>query len=147
MTGVPVHHAHAVEDAVAQDAGVVDHAVDAAEVVDRRLDDALGALRIGDAVAVGDRRAAGLADLGDHLVGDLGVGALALGRAAQIVDHDLAAFAGGQQRDLLADAAPRAGHDNDLAREAWWLTSHFQISLFVVSTLRSGAFGANMIVT
>jgi hypothetical protein len=39
--------AHAVEDAVAQDAGIVDHAVDAAEILHGRLDHALGAGRIG----------------------------------------------------------------------------------------------------
>ena len=61
MTSLEVDDAHAMEDAVAQDAGVVDDAVDAAEVVDRRLDDAFGAGRIGDAVAVGDGLAAGLA--------------------------------------------------------------------------------------
>ena len=112
--GVPVDRAHAVEDAVAQDAGVVDHAVDAAEVVDRRLDDALGALRVGDAVAVGHRRAAGLLDLADHLIRDRDVGALALGRAAEIVDHHLGALGGGQHGDLPPDAPPRAGDDDDL---------------------------------
>ena len=44
---LPVHVAHAVEDAVAQDAGVVDHAIDAAEILDRSLDHALGAGGIG----------------------------------------------------------------------------------------------------
>jgi hypothetical protein len=66
--------------------------VDAAEVVDGCLDDALGALRVGDAVAVGHGDAAGLLDLGHHLIGDLDVGALALGRAAEIVDHHLGAL-------------------------------------------------------
>ena len=111
---VPIDRAHAVEDAVAQDAGVVDHAVDAAEVVDRRLDDALGALRVGDAVAVRHGDAAGLVDLGDDLIGDRDVGALALGRAAEIVDHHLGALGGRQQRDLAADAPPRAGDDDHL---------------------------------
>ena len=50
--------------------------------------------------------------------GDLDVGALALGRAAEIVDHDLGALGGGQQRDLAPDAAPRAGDDDHLAFNA-----------------------------
>ena len=40
--------------------------------------------------------------------------ALAVDRAAQIVDHDLGAFLGRQQRHLAADAAARAGHQHDL---------------------------------
>src|SRR5688572_7869833 len=115
---IPVHRAHAVEDAVAQNAGVVHDAVDAAEVVDGRLDDALRALRVGNAVAVGNGRAAGLADLVDHLVGDRLVRALALGGAAEIVDHHLAALGGGEHGDLPSDAAPCPGDDDDFAFNA-----------------------------
>ena len=114
-----------MEDAVAQNAGVVDHAVDAAEVVDGRLDDPFRALRVGDAIAVGHRCAAGLFDLADNLLGHADVVALTLRRAAQIVHHDLAAFAGSQQRDFPADATPSAGHNHDLAREATPLSHAF----------------------
>ena len=45
------------------------------------------------------------------------LGARAVGGAAGIVDHDLGAFRGAQQRDLAADAAARAGDDDDFAVE------------------------------
>ena len=54
-----------MEEAVAQDAGVVDHAVDAAEGVERAFDDARAAARFRHAVVVGDRLAAGRDDLVD----------------------------------------------------------------------------------
>ena len=50
---------HVVERLVAQDAGVVDDDVDAAEGVDRRLHDRRAALGGGHRVGVGDRLAAG----------------------------------------------------------------------------------------
>ena len=40
--------------------------------------------------------------------------ALAVDRAAEVVDHHLGAFPGGQQRHLAADAAAGAGHQHDL---------------------------------
>src|SRR5262245_625884 len=107
-----------MKDAVAQDAGVVHHAVDATEVVDSGLDDALGALRIGDAVAVGNGDAAGLSDLAHHLIGDLDVRALALGGAAEIVHHHLASLGGGEQSDLTPDTSPGAGDDDDFSINA-----------------------------
>src|SRR5690348_16390023 len=101
--GIPIDRTHAVEDAVPQDAGVIDDAVDAAKVVDRRLDDAFGSLRIGDAVAVGDRRAAGFADLSHDLVGHAFIAAVTLRRTAQVVDDDLGTLAGGEQGNLATD--------------------------------------------
>ena len=112
---LPVDMAHAMEDAVAQDAGIVDDAVDPAEVLDRGLDHALGAGRIGDAVAVGHGLAAGRLDLVADLLGRRrAAAAFAVDRAAEVVDHDAGAFPGGQQRHLAADAAARAGDQHDL---------------------------------
>src|SRR5262249_46729963 len=102
----------------AQDAGVVDDAVDAPEGLDRRLDDAFGRERIGDAMAVGRRRAPGLGDLRDDLLRDARVAALAIRRAAEIVDHHLGALRRGEQRDLAPDAAPRAVEDDAFAFKA-----------------------------
>ena len=49
----------------------------------------------------------------DHLFGRCGIGAGAVGGDAGIVDHDLGAFSGAQQRDLPPDAAAGAGDDDD----------------------------------
>src|SRR5260370_40121700 len=55
---LPVDMRHAVEDPVAQDAGVVDDAVDTAEGLERGADDALGAGGGGDAGGSCARRGA-----------------------------------------------------------------------------------------
>src|SRR5262249_57886981 len=91
------------------------------------LDDALGRGGVGDAVAVGDGGAARSADLLDDLSrrAEIGV-ALAVGAAAEIVDHHLAAFARGKEGDVAADAAPGAGDDDDLAVEG---SAHERCSL------------------
>ena len=108
-----VFDAHLVEDRVAQDAGIVDDAVDPAEMVDRRLDDLAGGDGFRDRLEVGDGRAAALLDLLDHFLGGRGARARAVGGDAEIVDDDLGAFGGAEQRDLAADAAARAGDDDD----------------------------------
>ncbi len=87
---LPVRVAHPVEDRVAQDAGIVDQDVDAAEGVERGLDDRLGVLRLGDRERRGDRLAAGLLDLVDHLLRRAGVGAGALQARADVAGDDLA---------------------------------------------------------
>ena len=107
--------AHLVEEAVAQDAGIVDDAVDAPEALDRLAHDAFGGGGIGDAGAIGDGLAPGGADGVHHLMSGLLILARAIGAAAQIVDHDPGALGGGQQRDLAPDAAARPGDDDDLA--------------------------------
>ena len=112
---VPLRFVHAGDEAVAQDAGVVDHDVEAAELVDRLLDSAFRAVPGGDVVGVGDCRAAGGVDLGDDLVRRAGVSALAGVAAAEVVDDDLGAFSGEQQRVFAADAAAGAGDDGDPA--------------------------------
>src|SRR6266571_7184802 len=62
----PVRPAHAMEDAVAQDAGIIDEDVDAAEMLERRRDDFFGIARLADRERRGNRRAAGFFDLIDH---------------------------------------------------------------------------------
>ena len=113
---LPVHVAHAMEDAVAQDARIIDHAVDLAEVLDRGLDHALRARRIGDAVAVGHGLAAESRDLLANLLRrSRAAAALAVHCAAEIVDDHVGAFPGRQQRHLAADAAARAGDQDGFA--------------------------------
>ena len=75
----------------------------------------MGAVPIGDAVGVGERRAAGGLDLRDHRLGRAPARAFAADLAAQIVDHQLGALGRQQQRHLAADAAARARDQGHLA--------------------------------
>src|SRR5690606_26520734 len=113
---IPVVKRHLVKNHVAQDAGIVDHAVDAPEDINGGLHDALRAVEIGDAVGAGHGLTAGLPDFGDHFAGRRGIGALALQRGTDVIDHDLRAFFRHQQRDVPADAATGAGHHHDFSR-------------------------------
>ena len=97
--------------------GVVDDDVEVAEGLDRGVDDCLGAVEVGDAVGVGDRLAAGGDDLVDDRLCGAGVGAAAVGGAAEVVDDDLGAQRCEQQRVLTADAAAGAGDDGDSVLE------------------------------
>ena len=107
-----------VEDRIAQDAGVVDDAVESTEGVDRRLHHALGAGRVGHAVAVDDRAPARALDLVDDRARRAGIGTLALGVGAQVVDDDGRALARRQQGDLAPYASARARDQDDLAGQA-----------------------------
>ena len=66
--------------------------------------------------SVGDRGAARGPISSTTCVGRTGVGPLARVAAAEVVDDDLGAFAGEQQRVLAPDAAAGAGDDRDPAR-------------------------------
>ena len=109
----PVRPAHLVEDDVAQDAGVVDQDVDAAEGVERGLDDQVGVLRLGDGERGGDGLAAGLLDGRDRILRRTVVGARALQAGADVADHHARAFAREHLGDGAADAAAGAGDDGD----------------------------------
>ena len=119
MTSSQSTDAHAVKDAVAQDAGVVDDAVDAAEVVDRRLDDALGA-------AAGrqrcrrwppPRRRPSLISSTTSCAGASTSPPSPSAAPPRSLTTTLAPSARRQQRDLAADAAARAGDDDDFTGE------------------------------
>ena len=75
------------------------------KVGDRLVDHALGAVPVGDVVAVGHRLAAHRLDLVDDLLGGADIVALAGAVAAEIVHHDLGAVLGQHQAMLAADAA------------------------------------------
>ena len=115
--GVPLLVAHLLDDRVPGVAGVVHHDMAVAEGVDRGLDDAVAEVGLGDVAVAGHRLAAQLGDLGDGLLGR---------RLVDVVDHHLGAVAHQAQRDLLADAASRAGDDRHLAVH---LTHVFLLSL------------------
>ena len=72
--------------------------VEAAERVDRLVDQTLGAVPVRDVVAVGDRLAALADDLVDDVVGRAGRPAAAVHLAAEVVHHDLGALLGQHQR-------------------------------------------------
>jgi hypothetical protein len=112
---------HLVEDRVAQDAGIVHHTVDAAIGVHRLLDDLAGRNGFGDRLEIGDGGAAGLGDFLDDFFRRCGAGAGAIGGHAGIVDDDLGTFSGAEHRNAAADAASRAGDDDDLAVEHFGL--------------------------
>jgi hypothetical protein len=109
--------AHAMKDRIAQNPGIVDHAVKSAKTVDRGLHDLAGGNGFGHGFEIRHRNAAALFDLLHNLFGRRGAGARAIGGDAGIVDHDFGAFGCGQQRDLPPDPAPSAGNDDDLAFE------------------------------
>ena len=113
-----VGDAHLVEDAVAQDARVVDDAVDAAEGVEGATDDALGSFGLADTVRARHRHPTRALDLPHDGLGGAYILALALGTAAEIIDHHLAALGRGEKGDLAADAAAGPCDDDDLALEA-----------------------------
>ena len=112
---VPLGLGHAGDEGVAQDAGVVDHHVEAAVGVDRHLDGPLGAVPGGDVLVGGDRLAAAVADDLDGLVGRAVVGALALGAGTGIADHHLGSLGGELHGLAPPDAPARPGDDGDLA--------------------------------
>ncbi len=113
---VPVFLAHLVEHGVAQDAGRIDHRMQAAEAVHGLLDHALHGLQRGDAFGVGDRLAAGGADFLGHGFGRTGRTFVAAREAAaEVVDQDLGAVGRRDQGAVAADAVAAAGNENHLA--------------------------------
>ena len=83
----------------------------------RGLHDGRAALGGGDRVVVGHGLAAGGLDLVDHLLGGAVVAALAVDRAAEVVDHDEGAAPGELECVRTAEATTGAGDDRDLAVE------------------------------
>src|SRR4029077_9407572 len=87
--GVPVGFAGVGQLAAADEAGVVDQYVEAAEGVHRGLDEAACSVPVRDVVPIDDRLPARRSDLVDHLVG----------RAlCDVVDHQVRTFGGESQR-------------------------------------------------
>src|SRR5690606_13226704 len=107
-----------VERLVAQDAGVVDHDVDAAERVERALHDRGAALGRGDAVGVGHRLAAERLDLADDLRGRAGGGAGPGDGTAEIVDDDTRSPGRELERVGPPEASTGSRDDRNLAVES-----------------------------
>ncbi len=102
-----------VERFVAQYPGVVDHHVDAAELVDGLLHHRRCRFRIGDRSVVGDRRPARVLDLGNDLVRGPALGAGPVGRHAGIVDDDRRPALRQQTGVMSPEAPARSGDEGD----------------------------------
>ena len=115
--GVPLAFGHVHQHAVAEDSGVVDQDVEAAEVVDRLCDHPFRAGEVGHVLVVRGSLAPGGSDLVDDLLRGRCVVTLAGELAAEVVDDHRRARGGERERVRAADAAAGAGDDRDLARE------------------------------
>ena len=111
--GVPLLLGHVDEDAVPQDAGVVDQHVQVAERFHGAVDQALPAFPVGHVVGVGDGFAAHALDLVGHLLGRRAVVAAAVHRPTEVVDHDLGALAGEEQCVFPADTPTGPSDDGN----------------------------------
>lgn len=109
---IPVEIGHVLERDVAEDAGIVDEDVDAAEALDGGINDLVAVL---DAVVVGNGLAAGLSDLVDDHVRGLCGAALAGVRAAQVVNDDIGAPGREEYSVCLAQATAGTGDHDGLA--------------------------------
>src|SRR6202042_2226351 len=115
-SGIPLLHRGTHEHAVAHEAGVVHHHVQTAKVLQRRGDDAPGAVPFRDVVAAGDRLPAERTDLRNHF-GSGGAAAADTGQGrTEVVDDDLRALARERQRVGAPEPAPGAGYDDDPPR-------------------------------
>ena len=110
---VPLVHAHLVEEAVAQNARVVDHHVDAAKAVDGRLNDAGCACGIRHAVGIGRGLTTQGFDFVHHFLRGACILAFARDGRTDVIDHHLGALTRHGQRDVAANAATCAGDHDD----------------------------------
>ncbi|MCY1459790.1 hypothetical protein D9M71_772940 [compost metagenome] len=106
--GVPLLVGHLLDHVVPGVAGVVDDDVDATEVVDSGLDEAVGEIDSGHAAHAGNGFTAGSADFRNHFFSRSGV---------EVVDHDFGAVGSQLQGDLTANATAGAGYQGDFAFE------------------------------
>ncbi len=108
--------AHLVEDDVAQYSGIVNQNVDAAESIERQLDDRFAVLWLDDGQRRRDRLAALLLDRLDGFLRRAGIVASAFKAGADIANHHVGALGGEQHGDAAADTAPRPGDDGNFTR-------------------------------
>ena len=115
---VPVGLVHVEAHLVPQDPGVVDQDVELAPGVDGLGHQALGARPGAHVVGVEGGLAPGGDDVVDRLLGGVDVRCpRPCAAAPDVVDDDLGALGGEEQRLLASDAPPCAGDDGDLAVE------------------------------
>jgi hypothetical protein len=112
--GVEVVFGQLVEGAVAQDAGVVHHAVDGAEFLDRGRHDFGSTVGAGHRGVAGDGLAAGGADLIDHLIGAAGARPGPVAGPTEVVDDDERAVVGEEPCVGAPQPSSGTGDDDDL---------------------------------
>jgi hypothetical protein len=110
----PVVSGEVLERLGLEDAGIAHDRVEAAELVDGRLHDRLA---VEDGLVRGHSHAARGANLGDDLVGDALVVAVAVHGGAEVVDHHRSTAPGQLQRVQPPQPAARTGDDHGLVVE------------------------------
>ena len=111
----PVRPAHLVKNHIAQDAGIIDENVDAAEGFERYFYNGFRIFWLGDRKRRRDRFTARFFYGVDRLLRRAGVAAFSLQAGADIANHDARALFREQHGDSSADAAPCPGYDRSLA--------------------------------
>src|ERR1017187_7966656 len=111
--GVPFVDRHIDEHPVTQNAGVVDQDIDRPEVVDRRLDQATGAVVVRDVVTVGHGFPTHPADLLDDFAGWAGGASASVDLGPQVVDDHFGPLAGELEGMLTPDAPAPSGDGDD----------------------------------
>jgi hypothetical protein len=106
--------AHAMEDRIPQNAGVVYDPIELAVGVDRHLDDFTRGQSFCDDFEIRDRSAPALFDLVDDFFGRCRAIARTVRVNAGIIYDNFGALCGAEKCDLAADATARARNDDDL---------------------------------
>ena len=112
---VPFLLRHVGKHPVAQDSGVVDHSIEAAEGLDRHVDHPLSTVPIGHVVAVRNCLTTPGNDLVDNLLGGRYIGSRTVALATKIVHDNLRSVTSQAHRMLATDPPACASDDCDLA--------------------------------
>src|SRR5579885_3723270 len=111
----PIRPAHAMKNAIAQDAGIVHQYVDAAEGIECGGDDLVGIARLADRQRRSDGFAAGLDYFFDDGMRRSSVRAGTVEARTDVADDNACAFLRHEECNALADAPPGAGDDGNFA--------------------------------
>ncbi len=112
--GAPFVGTHVVEEAVTQNASVVDHGVDPPKGIERLFNHAMRRCPVGHAVAIGACLATGRPNLVHHGLSPRAILAFARHAGTQIIDQHSGALGCQGQRELPANAATGPGDQHDL---------------------------------
>ena len=124
---VPLVHAHFVEEAITQNACVVNHHVDATKGVERGLNDSTSARYFAHAVGVGNRFTTQRFDLVHDRLRRACVVSFTCDRSTYVIDHDFGTFSRHGQSDVPANATACTGHHHNFARHHACSTAHIHL--------------------